>query len=352
MIILDLYKKYQTNEEIVNFLQNLSANWGDTEISPDNIQYFITNNLKTIANQQNAQLHDLLMGLSDRISEKWNSTTTNNLAFTIMGIAKGVFVQPGAANLPNDMWAKVMSHVPPDSTQPRIYIRGRVLSGLDNMYPSKQLKNIAEEEENAWVDREHITLRKYGCTSAKDAVNCVIQHKLKSANLKEFPDLEDGDLKNLFEMCPNLTQLSFKSDHITSLPLEAKNLQKLICFGSKNLKNLPEKFPEMKIFDCVGCTSLEKLPKLPIVEILNCRECSNLRNLPDELPLVKTLNIWDCREVENLPVKLLHVEELYCNHCSKLKSLPDELPKLQQLYIHGCGNLPIPKAPANAVIVR
>ncbi len=238
------------------------------------------------------------------------------------------------SQLPEELWRKIYSYIPPrDSEIP--YKMGGVQSGLEKMHLSKQLSEIAKSEEKEWASEQLVSLKKYRCNTAKEAVQYVIDHGLTGANLREFPDVEESDIEELFKQCPNLNQLIIKSDKIRNLPDQASSLIRLDCSGCANLQSLPE-LPNVQELNCRGCSNLQSLPELPNVQELNCRGCSNLQSLP-ELPNVQKLYCRRCFNLQSLP-ELPNVQKLDCSYCSNLQSLP-ELPNVQKLDCSGCYDL-------------
>ncbi len=254
----------------------------------------------------------------------------------IMNIAQSMFSTSNELpQLPEEVWRKICSHIPPRNFDIP-YKKGGVQSGLEEMYfSSKQLSEIAKDEEKEWASEQLVSLKKYKCKNAKEAVQYVIDHDLTGANLREFPDLEENDIKELFTKCPNLNQLIIKSDKIRNLPIQASNLIKLDCSWCDNLQSLPE-LPNMQELTCSHCSNLQSLPELPNVQKLDCSGCVNLQSLP-ELPNVQKLDCWECFDLESLP-ELPNVQELNCSECYNLQSLP-ELPNVQKLDCWECFDL-------------
>jgi hypothetical protein len=110
--------------------------------------------------------------------------------------------------LPPEVWEKILSHIPPRdsplgweeknfredfylSRDPFLKDKSgwEVKSGLENFYPSKEKHELAKIAERQWASEELVSLKKYGCKTAKDAIDYVIRNKMTGANLKEFSDL-------------------------------------------------------------------------------------------------------------------------------------------------------------------
>ncbi len=252
----------------------------------------------------------------------------------IINIAESVFFTSNEfPQLPEEIWRKVCFHIPPRKFDIP-YAKGGVQSGLENMHFSKQLTKIGKNEEKEWASEQLVSLKKYRCNTAKEAIQYAISHDLTGVNLIEFPDLEESDIEELFKKCPNLNQLMIKSDKIRNLPIQASNLIRLDCKGCSNLQNLPE-LPIVRVLDCSGCSNLQSLPELPNMQELNCNWCTNLHSLP-ELSNVQELNCSWCANLLSLP-ELPNVQKLNCK-CLKLHSLP-ELPNVQELNCSWCANL-------------
>ncbi len=245
----------------------------------------------------------------------------------IINVAESAFSTSNELpQLPEEVWEKIYSHIPPRKFDIP-YEKGGVQSGLETIHLSNQFSWIANKEEKEWASEQLVSLKKYKCKNAKEAVQHAIDHNLTGANLIEFPDLEESDIEELFKKCPNLNQLMIKSDKIRNLPPQSSSLIRLDCRECSNLQSLPE-LPNVQVLDCSYCSTLQSLPALPNVQTLNCRNLHNLQSLP-ELPNVRELDCRNSRNLKSLPA-LPKVQVLTCSWCINLQNL-SELPNVQKL---------------------
>lgn len=116
---------------------------------------------------------------------------------------------------------------------------------------------------------------------------------LKHADFREFHDFTDNDLKELIELCPNLTHLYLKSHNLTKIETLPTNLQVLDCSYCENLNDLPELPATLRILDCSGCHPFE-LPKLPEgLQELYCISCP-IVIFPELTATLKKLHCRGC----------------------------------------------------------
>jgi hypothetical protein len=326
---VNINNKLNNISEIKSFLKELNkADWKCDDISPDKIQNFLSRHLGIIANQK--ELRSDLMLLGNRVfTEFKNSPEACHLSLAILGITRESKMLP---KLPDDVWGKILSSIP--LRDPNILLEKRgIASGLENFYPSKGKHELAKITEGQWASEQLVSLKKYGCKTAKDAIDYVMHNKLTGANLWEFKDLDESNLKYLFENCPKLENLFISSEKIKSFSEKTPNLKTLIIYCS-NLQSLPE-LPQLQKLDCSTCYKLQSLPEFPQLQGLNCSGC-NLQSLP-ELPQLQELYCPGCDNLQSLP-KLPQLQVLKCSGCDSLQSLP-ELPQLQVLNCSGCNNL-------------
>lgn len=320
----DSVSKLKTCIEGIN-----NSDWKENKyMSPGLLETFINQHLKLIANSDDAGLSYELLTLSNRINEAWDNPQAHNLAFRIMGISRGLLRDSNLdwQELPTDVWNEILSHT--DLTQ------------LASFRPSVKLSHLAQTMKIERTDRGLISLKTFGCKTAKEAVQFAVTHKLTGVNLSEFPDLTNEDLEQLFDSLPNLVRLKIQSNHITHLPEKAGNLQFLECQNCNNLERLPD-LPYVIYLNLSGCTRLAALPEqLPLVQLLDLSHCSSLITLPEQLPQVIILELSHCESLTALPEQLPHVEGLRLEHCGwKLKKLPTELPNAIMLSCWGCFGL-------------
>jgi hypothetical protein len=336
-------------DTINNFNHQLNNFHCISDMSTQKIRQFLDRNLRIIANQKDVSLYNQLMQLSHRIDQKWNNTEAHKLSFEIMGIAKGVLEFQGTLpRLPDVVWEQILSYLPPQGDHIR-HRKGGTASGLKDFYPSKTAKDLAKRVEHQWAGEQLVSLKKYGCKTAKEALQYAINNKLTGANFAEFPDLDESDLHVLFEMCPQLNQLSICSQKIQKLPDAANTLQKLDCRFCQNLQSLPP-LPLVQDLNCSVCRNLQSLPELPNVEILCCNRCLYLQSLP-KLPRVQKLFCSFCPRLQNIP-DLPEVRTLNCRSCPNLKSLP-KLPQVQELICSFCPSLQhLPELSPGVLVLR
>lgn len=317
-----------------------ASSWKDAEITVNELDVLIEKNLQLIVSQVDngntaPQLQACMLALTKRISKESDTPEGRALAFKIQGYAQGIFNQgkkPDWSDLPRELWEKeIFSEiVPQDST--------KVKSGLESLFfASKAMCKSALEAQKTWIDKEAISLRAYGCKTAKEAVQCVIDKKLTSANLLGFFDLAQEDLNKLIENCPSLKKLFISSFNIKDIPIsQLKNLTSLNLQGCTQI-------PEEKLAE-----ALCQLKNLTSLNLAGCYEITetNLAEFLSQLKNLTSLNLAWCSQIRgyNLAEALCQLKNLtslnlagwYENPGFKLVEALSQLKKLESLNLEGC----------------
>ena len=199
------------------------------------------------------KLKRILQQLSDIIVES-NQPEAHRLAFEVQAIALGLLAEGARAPwemLPQEMHLQILSHLTPKQTLGSLEIKSQLASAA---FTSTSLHGVARDAKKHWVNEEAVSLRTYGCktakeATAKEAVDYAIALNLQSVNLLEFPDVTNEDIDKLFKNCPKLNILLIKSDKISKLPPEAAQLQQLFCSGCP-INSLPAGMDKLQKLFC------------------------------------------------------------------------------------------------------
>lgn len=266
-------------------------------------------------------------------------------------------------SLPEIVLLNILSYVPDYKTH-------RLSDDLhSNLLPFAQVSlkayEVAIVAKRQWASREHISLKTFGCTTAEEAIQYVIKHNLKSANLiaynSETTQVTQEQLQRLCVACPKLEYLWVRSRSIQSLEDLPRMdfLHTLNCSGcaiNELPENLAEKFPKLERLRCYNC-NLTALPRnIPHLLELDCRymqiraipetftnltgldmEQCPIRTIPDAL--AQTLKVLSCDGslLERLPESFPQLQVLHVARCTRLTALPKSLPSLIHLSDSGSG---------------
>ncbi len=328
-------KLYRSLEGFVN-----RTAWGEKQVTIPSLGEFIEKNLKLIVAQTetgDGKLKRILLQLSDRILVESDQPEAHRLAFEVQGIALGLLAEGARAPwemLTAELQVQILSRLTPKRTLGSLEIKSQLASAA---FTSTSLHGVARDAKKHWVNEEAVSLRTYGCKTAKEAVDYAIALNLQSVNLLEFPDVTNEDIDKLFKNCPKLNILLIKSDKISKLPPEAAQLQQLFCSDCPNLNSLPEGMDKLQQLFCSGCP-INSLPEgMDKLQQLDCSGCPNLNNLPEGMDKLQQLFCYDC-PINSLPAGMDKLQQLFCSRCP-INSLPAGMDKLQQLFCSDCPNL-------------
>src|SRR3984957_14169314 len=113
-----------------------------------------------------AKLQQSMFNLSNKITKYIKTPEANVLAFEIMGMALGLFdcKKPDWSKLPiGDLKNLIFGEMLPKIDKPK--------SGLaPSVFVNKGWGEQAEKVRDEWVNDHNISLKEYGCETAKDAV--------------------------------------------------------------------------------------------------------------------------------------------------------------------------------------
>src|SRR4029077_20255474 len=137
--------------------------------------------------------------------------------------------------------------------------------------------------------------------------------KLKCLNLGKRR-IDDNQLLELIEYCPNLHQLFIKSDKISDKGLE--HLSKLAALQVLNLKYC----------DQIGDAGLEHLSKLAALQVLNLEGCNQIGDAGLEhlskLAALQKLDLSSCKKIGDAGLehlsKLAALQKLDLSSCKKI----------------------------------
>lgn len=315
----DYRKPYASlNDRIKNLTQSLAKG----ELGLFQVETFFHKELREInASTGNEKIQKNLLKLKDKINERFNTKESHELAFQIQCTAQGLTPGFKVKELPTDVQDMIF------------YAFGSETRDLEGPYILEKDSNNTSAAIRGMIDANHISLKRLGCRNAKEAVQYVITHKPKSANLSEFPDLVDADLEELCQKCPHLEVLSIKSYYVGKRSVIAlgklDNLQSLdvsLCskLSGNELIAMLENKTHLKSLNVLGCEQLpgdkfikmlEKLTHLQNLSIVGCR-------LFPEEEFIKALE------------KLVTLESLDISGCDQLSAsvISSKFPHLKVLF--------------------
>ncbi len=303
---------------------------------------FIDKNLRRILQQTNtSEAKDLqanLLALSNKINKEIDTPQAHKLSFDIMGIALGLLSAEKnnylQEDIPSDVFSIILGNLNPNNSARDI----RYLKSIERT--SKMWMTEIEAYVFRKINEEKLSLSKVGCKTDSEAINYIIKNKLQSANLSNFHEITDEDLKKIIENCPHLHTIFLQySDKLKEVPFE--KLQALQCL------------------DIAGCLQLsgdkltEALGKLQALQSLNLERCGQLSGdklavALGKLTALRSLNLVGCRQLsgdklaETLgQLTALQSLEFDCGQLSadKLVEALGKLTALQSLDIAGCNHI-------------
>ncbi len=280
------------------------------------INNFIYQNLRTILQQtETLEAKDLqanLLALSNRINKKIDSPQAHKLAFEIMGLALGLLSDEKKnylqGEIPSDVFSIIVHNLNPRKLASDI----KFLKSIKTT--SKRWRKEINAHFHRRINEENLSPCIVGCKSSLEAIDYIIKNKLQSANLRDFSDLTDEDLRNLIENCPNLHTLFVKSDKIKGMPFEKltalKNLNLAWCrqlSGDKSIEALA-KLTALQSLDLGMCRQLsrdkliEALAELTALQSLNLARCwqlpeDKLAKALAKLTALQGLNLEWCNQL-------------------------------------------------------
>lgn len=175
-----------------------------------------------------------------------------------------------------------------------------------------------------------------GVKTSEEAIDYIIAHDLEVADLRNFKDVTDAQLKKLFSSGKKIDHLLISSaQNITKLPDECKNLQTLDCHNCSNLTTLPDRMEVATSLKLGFCKNITKLPNgMSELNKLHCQYCE-LTEIPEGMHRLKTFhgpgNRFTC-----LPEDMPNLKRLCCAQNPCLKAIPENLIKLEDLDISEC----------------
>ncbi|KAL3499788.1 hypothetical protein ACH5RR_038881 [Cinchona calisaya] len=179
------------------------------------------------------------------------------------------------------------------------------------------------------------------------------QKLIRTLDFTGIPNLE----RLILEDCSSLIEIHPSAGHL-------KRLQLLNLRNCTNLRSLPKRIflERLEVMILSGCSKVDKFPK--ILGTMDCvievyLKATSLKELPpstfEHLPSLVLLNLSYCKNLTSLPssicgLKCLKV--LILSGCSKLYELPEELGQiesLQELYVDETA---ISKIPSSIVLLK
>ena len=225
---------------------------------------FINKNLRVILQQtETLEASDLqanLLALSNKINREIDTPQAHKLSFDIMGIASGLFSTEKNNHLqekiPSEVFSVILNNLNSNDSKADI----KFLKSTERT--SKMWRKEIHAHILRRINEENLSPYIVGCGTGSEAVDYIIKNKLQSANLSDFPDITDEDLKKLIENCPDLHLLFLQSDKIKEVPFE--------------------KLTALRRLDLWKCTQLpgnklaEVLSKCTALQSLNLKWCDQL----------------------------------------------------------------------------
>lgn len=331
------------------WLVEASTSWEKENINISSLDRLIKNSMRLIVKQtENLEtapiLQKSLYALSHRMKEeqKFNTPEGHLLAFEVTTIAMGIFSSSKHAEwayLPQDALRLIFSKNLPQNVQ-------NLKSGLEeSKLVSKEWYENVEVVKKHWVNSENVSLRTYGCNTAEEAVQYIIDKGLLSANLGEFRDITDDNLIKLIENCPNLNHLVLESDEIKDFPLE--KLTKLTTLKLPGCNEIPadkllnavKNFHQLVVLDLSRCEQLDNqiqadelakrlkgLTQLTSLSLDFSQEDVNGMTLAEALKTLK---------------QLTHLSLAFCSiQGNDLAEVVKNLSQLSKLDLIGCNQIP------------
>lgn len=316
-------------------------------------------------------LRDKLVQLKEKLIKRESCRECDELIQLIDSTIKGLPSSPLA--LVDDLVVPLLTHIGGE-----LIPQEKSASRLGKMrLVNKRMDDFVDKAIFKLLDEGH-SLRILGnkCQTAEQALEFLIKHKLKTANLQHFPDLTDAHLKRLAEASPALEYLSLNSDKINVIP-QFKNLKTLdlsrwsnlrpgVLKGVANLQSLRtlkidcyRNFADESLAVGPGLTDrgLIHLSNLTRLEVLNLSSCSMLTGCYkltgqglihlSRAKELKKLVLWMCKGLTDEGLKSLagfkELQTLGLTGCEVLTgeflgSLRD-LKRLQVLDLKNCKNL-------------
>lgn len=129
------------------------------------------------------------------------------------------------------------------------------------------------------------------------------------------------------------------SDSIKSLPERLPNARKVICLNLDLLVKLPVELPNAKLIRLQKCLSLRRLPiELPNLRKLYCASCPEVKELSILMREIRKIDCSHCTNLTKIIGEFMKLREFLCWGCP-VKALP-KMPVLQSLDCSECPNLP------------
>ena len=203
------------------------------------LKYFIDGNLREILQQtETLEAKDLqanLLALSNKINKEIDTPQAHKLSFNIMGIALGILSAEKNNYLQDEIPSEVFSVILNNLNSNNLEADIKFLKFTEST--SKLWRKEVNAHILRRINEENLSLSIVGCKTGSEAINFIIKNKLQSANLSNFSDITDENLKNLNENCPDLHRLILRSDIIKAVPFE-----KLQALQSLDLKDCRQVF--------------------------------------------------------------------------------------------------------------
>ena len=200
---------------------------------------FIDKNLRAILQQTDTweakNLQANLLALSNKINKEINTPQAHELSFNIMGIALGLLSAEKnnylQEEIPSEVFSVILDNLNPNNLKADI----KFLKSTERT--SKMWRKEIHAHILRRINEENLSLSIVGCKTGSEAIDYIIKNKLQSANLSDFPDITDEDLKKLIENCPDLHTIFLRSDRIKEVPFE-----KLQALQSLDLRECTQLF--------------------------------------------------------------------------------------------------------------
>lgn len=278
----------------LDMLTDLSNSWEDVEgINLSNLDRFIKDFKKLIIEQTDIastaqKLQTSLFDLSRRISKerKCDTREGRTLAFDVTCLAMGIFssAKPDWKELSRDtlqlIFAENLEKIPQPQDSPKL-----ITSGLENYkLVSKEWNHNAEIVKKKWFEQGRLSMKLiYGCKTGKEAIQCIIEKGLLSANLDDFWDITNADLDELMKKCPNLNQIILVTNTITDFSINKLKTLKILIIWSIDIKGT-------ELLE-----SLKTLSQLTNLTLLHCKHIQGdkLSETLQNLPQLTTLILFD-----------------------------------------------------------